>query len=126
MSYLLGDDYGLAESYCNMAMGYERKKDFVRAVEFYNQSLQVMSSIYGEQHIDVSILLTNLGNALRASSQFEKALETYTKAYDITVGILGTNHPAAEEVKRKIDRVKMIIAEEEQNRNQPQSCCSLM
>lgn len=57
------------------------------------KALKIRKNIYGEGHIETTIILNNLGNYYGNAKIYGKALECHSKALQIRINKLGVNHP---------------------------------
>lgn len=57
--------------------------EYDRAIELYQQSLEIRKRIFGERHQRVGVAYWNLGNALGYSDRFEEATAAYNAALEI-------------------------------------------
>jgi Tfp pilus assembly protein PilF len=107
----IGDDfYGRAESLCNLGVCAEQLRDFTKAHNFYAQALVIVRQMFGDDHVDVSILFTNMGNACRSNNDFPKAIEYYTQALAIQTNVLGPDNQSTLQVAKKLESANRKLA----------------
>ena len=67
--------------------------EYDKALEYYQQSLEIRIRNFGELHTDVATSYNNLGNIWRNKGDYEKAQEYYQQSLEIRIKILGEQHP---------------------------------
>lgn len=77
--------------------------DCKKAVEFHKQALSMHCDFYGNKHPDVVRDLINLGGAFYCLKDYKKAKKYGLMAYEISVEILGENHPLTLQAKSNLD-----------------------
>ncbi len=77
----------------NMAVNYDLKKDYPKALEHHEQALSLYRKLYGDDHYFTSASYCNIGIAYDNLKQYEKALEFQNKALMIRKKQLPSDHP---------------------------------
>ncbi|MCP5102188.1 MAG: tetratricopeptide repeat protein [bacterium] len=67
--------------------------DYRIAVDYYQQALNILKKVHGEEHQDVAITLNNLGEAWRNLGDPKKAVDYYQQALNIDRAVFGEQHP---------------------------------
>jgi len=78
----------LAGTFNNLSLVFWIQGYALRALNIYEQGLEILKQIYGEQH---ALVATTLVHSIRAKA-VEEALELYEKALEIRQNVLGKNH----------------------------------
>lgn len=69
--------------YYNMGTAYVKCKDYKNAIEFLNKALVIRVRENGENDPDVALVMGHIGGIYYEQGNYEKAIETFSKAYDI-------------------------------------------
>ncbi len=80
--------------------------EYKKAIEHYEQALDIDKKVYGEEHPKVAIRLNNIGVALQYLGKYKEALGYCEKALKIRMRLLGENHPDTKNVKVGIGIIK--------------------
>ena len=83
----------VATSYNNIGSVYDSLGEYVKALEYYEKSLDISLEIYGESHSDVAISYNNIGGVYNSLGEYVKALECHEKSLDIKLEVYGESHP---------------------------------
>lgn len=80
----LSDNNSIAQQcFKNMAMVYDEMGDTLNAFNFYNRSLDICKSVYGEEHGQTASAYHNLGAFFVQTCHFDKSLEYFQKSNEI-------------------------------------------
>ena len=86
-----------------------------KAVEYYEQSLAIDLSVYGDKHPNVALRKWNLGNVyidLIDIPDYLFTAKTYLQeAYQTYLNVLGEEHPSTKNCKSWVDHVEHLIKE---------------
>ena len=96
MSYVLKKGYTQENMAClfdKMAIYASHKGNASVAIEYYEKSLAIDKTVYGDCHPYVATTLNNLGFAWNVLGKKKKAIQYYEKALEIKKAVSGTNHP---------------------------------
>ena len=63
--------------------------NYVKALEYYERSLDIKIKVKGKDSIDVATTLNNIGSVHDSSGNFNKALEYYERCLNIKQKIKG-------------------------------------
>ena len=66
--------------------------DAKKAVEYYEQALEIDLAVFGDKHPNVATCYNNLGSAYRALGDDQKAVEYFERALDIDLTVFGDKH----------------------------------
>jgi len=72
---------------------YKKKGEYSKALEIYTKAQQIISDIFGSDHIKYSVVTYNLADVLRKLDNFRKAEEMYKESLRIIERVYGSNHP---------------------------------
>ncbi len=64
-----------------------------KAIDYFQQALNIFKEVYGEKHQYVAAALNNLGGAWRALGEPSKAIDYYEQALTIDRTVSGEEHP---------------------------------
>ena len=78
----------------NIATAYFRQRQYSFALEWYDKTLQIRTSVLGTKHPDTVELFTEIANVYSAQYNFRNALEWYNKALKDQKPIYGKDHPS--------------------------------
>ena len=67
----------------NIAIIESASKNFDKSIELYERALKIASNHYGENHIECTLYLNNLGHDYRRKGNTVKAMEYLKKALSI-------------------------------------------
>jgi tetratricopeptide (TPR) repeat protein len=67
----------------NIAVIEFASNNFDKAIELYERALKIVSNHYGENHIECTLYLNNLGSNYRSKGNTVKAMEYLKKALSI-------------------------------------------
>ncbi|MEE1001122.1 MAG: tetratricopeptide repeat protein [Bacteroidales bacterium] len=88
-----GQNVITAASYNNIGNVYSESGNYVKALEYYNESLKIKKEVLGENHTVTATSYGNIGNVYSKSGNYVKALEYYNESLKIKKVTLGENHP---------------------------------
>lgn len=91
--HLPSSELDIASCYNLLGISAYRKKDFTRALEFYQKSLAIKQRINGEYHISLGSNYNNIGIIYALTDRPEKAVEYYKKSLAIKIKRYGKDHP---------------------------------
>lgn len=80
--------------------------NFVKALEYLNKALKIDKQLLGGEHPYTAITYNYFGLLYNEQYDYEKALEFYTKAYNIMNNKLCENHPKTKDVLKSINEAK--------------------
>ncbi|MCK4761584.1 MAG: tetratricopeptide repeat protein [Candidatus Aminicenantes bacterium] len=63
------------------------------AVDYYEQTLEIIKKVHGEKHPHVAVILNNLGTAWDDLGEKKKAIDYYEQALEIDRNLFGEKHP---------------------------------
>jgi tetratricopeptide (TPR) repeat protein/predicted Ser/Thr protein kinase len=81
------------------------KKQYARAMEFFQRALKLAEVRVGKDHIQVAYSYDWIGLAHYNSSEYDQALEFYQKAHSIYLKKLGPDHQDTKNAKVWLDRI---------------------
>jgi len=84
------------------------KVDYVRAVKFLNQALEVGARKLGESHLELATIYYHFGRAHYLKRAYDQALESFHQALRIQIPALGEQNP---EVARTYHRMGITYAD---------------
>ena len=88
----------------NMGNVYNSQGHDERALEYYQQSLDIKIKVVGHDHnTSVAMSYFNMGLVYRSLGKAEEAREMFTKAYSIFLKVLGPDHPHTQQAKSDVD-----------------------
>jgi tetratricopeptide (TPR) repeat protein len=79
------------------------------AIPLFEQSVDVLSKAYGEEHAVIARLLYESGGTYAALGQSEPAREHYAESLEIREQVLGDNHP---DLARSLDGLAALYVQE--------------
>jgi pentatricopeptide repeat protein len=77
-----GESYEIAATMNNLALCLKNLKKFEEAEKYYKKTMELMISVFGEDHSEVQVLKGNIANFYQATGQKEKAHELIKDAID--------------------------------------------
>ena len=83
-----------AQIFSNLGDLFEHYGEYNKAVEFYQQCLDIELKTLGNQHPSVAISYSNIGEAWDNKGEYGKALEFYQQCLNIELKTLGNQHPS--------------------------------
>jgi tetratricopeptide (TPR) repeat protein len=83
----------VATSYNNIGSIWDSKGEYDKALELYQQCLDIQLMTLGAEHPDVAISYNNIGVVWDNKGEYDKALEFYQQCLDIRLRTLGAEHP---------------------------------
>ncbi|EAY29271.1 CHAT domain-containing tetratricopeptide repeat protein [Microscilla marina] len=83
----------VANTYNNMAIIKQRERNFLEALDFFDEVLAIRKKVYNDQHPNVAFVYTNIGQVYADQENLPKALEYQQKALDIYKKNFGEKHP---------------------------------
>ena len=85
-------DVAAAATYANMAGVHDSLGDYPKALELYEQALQIQLKALGPNHASVATTYNNMAVVHNNLGDYPKALELYEQALQIQLKALGPNH----------------------------------
>ena len=82
-----------ANLFCFIAYSYFELGEYVKAIEFGTQSLNISKQVLGESHPDYAASLSNLASYYSGLGDYTKAVELGTQALNVLKQALGETHP---------------------------------
>lgn len=73
-------DSDKADVYNNMGLSYDLKKDYTKALSYFERALKTQRNIFGEKHPNVAKPLVNMANCYRDFKKADKASIAYQDA----------------------------------------------
>lgn len=101
----------IAESSINLAHIYLKTNDLNNALFFYEKALIIYNS-FGYSCPETALSYDGIANVLFQKQQYEKSLEKYELAYEVSVEILGETHSYSKKIRDSRDKVFSIINSE--------------
>ena len=83
--------YGVALN--NLAAVYNKQGNYEKALEYYDNALEVRERILGSDHPDTAVTYNNIALVYQAQGEYKKALEYYGKVLEVRERVLGRGHP---------------------------------
>ncbi len=77
----------------NLGLTWSDLGDAKKAIGFYEQALQIVRAVFGDQHPNVARSYNNLGLAWSALGDAKKAIGFYEQALQIVRAVFGDQHP---------------------------------
>lgn len=65
---------------------------YQKALEYYENALQICEEVFGENHIETAVIYSNLGSLFQSMGKYDKALSFFEKAIKIEENVVGENH----------------------------------
>jgi len=88
------DDVKLeALAYNNLGLMYDRKGDYIKALQNFQKAHQLTVLARGKNHLDTAASFNNLGLIYTALGDYPKAQENHTNALEIRKKEFGLKHP---------------------------------
>ena len=84
---------------------------YQKALKYYQQSLAINKSIYGDNHPAIAHALNNIGAVYEAQDQHAQALEHYQQSLVIDKAIYGDNHPT---IARSLNNIGLVYKSQSQ------------
>jgi serine/threonine-protein kinase len=76
-----------------LGQAYSRKNLFDESERYYTNAIELYTELYGAEHIETTVPLSNYANILRVRGRYEESLEMLESVYRIAVEELGPYHP---------------------------------
>ena len=89
-----------------MAIVYNSQGHYERALEYYQQSLDIKIKVVGHDHESVAGSLFNLALVYEKKEEWEKAVDCYQQVYDIESKIFGQDHTQVKETLEALNEAK--------------------
>jgi len=102
----------IASSLNNIGVIYQYKKDYPKALEYYNQALEIRMKVLPENHQDQAASYTNIGETYEFLGEYQLALEHAQKALIIYQTIFDNNYPYVLMVKELVQRLQEKLNEQ--------------
>ncbi len=83
----------IATIYSNMGIIYDDLGEYVKAIEMYQNTVQIQEIFLRENHPDLATSWHNIGIICNKIEEYETALNMYQRALRIRLQVLGENHP---------------------------------
>ena len=83
--------YGAA--FNNLAVVCNVQGNYEKALEYYDNALEVRERILGSDHPSTATTYNNMAGVYKAQGEYEKALEYYGKVLEVRERVLGRGHP---------------------------------
>lgn len=87
------DDIEKGRIYDELGLAKYNQKEYQTALTFYTKSLQIRQVSLPENHPDLCISYSNLGNTYREMGNYDKAISSYENSFEIREKLLPSNHP---------------------------------
>ncbi|CAF0951271.1 unnamed protein product [Didymodactylos carnosus] len=87
-------DKAISICYNNLGLGFQHKKDYEKALEYYNKCLEIDKRICGPESIEVAISYNNIGYLYYNQEKIDNALVFYNRALEIREKYLPSDHYA--------------------------------
>lgn len=87
------DNPHVAEAWNGLAQVLIELGQPVEAIDYLNKALPIVEKVFGKNHLKVSAIYFNIGDANQAMGKFEQAIEFFNRALSIDRGFAGTNPP---------------------------------
>ena len=71
----------MATTYNNMALVYDNKGEYDRALEYYEKCIDIQTAVLGEKHPDLARTFNNMAVVYNKKGEYNRALEHYGKCY---------------------------------------------
>ncbi|ETO06084.1 hypothetical protein RFI_31312, partial [Reticulomyxa filosa] len=89
----LGPDHpDVATTYENLGSVYKSKREYNKAIKYYETSLKIRVNKLGPDHPDVANLYDDLGNVYKSKGEYDEAIEYHEKLLKILLNKLGPGH----------------------------------
>lgn len=83
----------VANLYNNMAIIKQGERNFLEALDLFDEVLKIRKKIYSDQHPNVAFVYTNIAQVYTTQDKLPKALEYQQKALEIYKKNFGEKHP---------------------------------
>lgn len=83
----------VANCYNHIGNHWSQSNDYLRSIDFYEQSLTIKKELLRADHPSIAITYNNLGIAFNKLGDNEKALSYYQKSLEIKMAAYGDLHP---------------------------------
>ena len=77
---------------------YFAQKDYSKALYYFEESLKIRLSLFGENHPEVALSYYSIGSLYIIQGDKSKALNYYEKSLKIRLSVYGENHPLTKEI----------------------------
>ena len=91
--YVSNEPREVAESLNDLALLLNTLGEADKAKDLYYQSVEILESMLGADHLDVAVIRNNLASLLQDKLDFESAEELFRKSLDVAEKNLGSDHP---------------------------------
>jgi tetratricopeptide (TPR) repeat protein len=90
----LGKDHpDTAQSYNNIGLVYYNQEDYAKALEYYQEALDIQEKVLGKEHPHTATSYNNIGVVYANQEDYVKALEYFQKSLVVREKVLGKEHP---------------------------------
>ena len=96
-------NHSIGITYNHLGSVFEKKGDYYRAIEYYEQSLSIDIELMGHQHPSTAASYNNLGNVYKKLNDHSQAKLFYNKSYTVFHNVFGDLHPHTTLLKTKLD-----------------------
>lgn len=100
-----------AETCVLMGMTKAKMGDYKTALNLYEDSLIVLKSALGDQHLSVSKTMTQIGNVHFELSNYDLAMDILLEAEKLQMATVGPNHRDTFETESSLGRVLSAIGQ---------------
>jgi tetratricopeptide (TPR) repeat protein len=90
----------------NLGLAWYSLGDSKKAVDYYEQALDIDREVYGDRHPSVARDLNNLGGAWDSLGDSKKAVGYFEQALDIFREVYGDRHPHTQTIKKNLNYIK--------------------
>jgi tetratricopeptide (TPR) repeat protein len=98
-------------SYNNLGTVFYNRKEYTKAMEYYQKALHIFEQVLGIDHPNTANLLFNIGMTFYIQGDYAKSLECLKKALAIRERVLGPEHPSVVMLYASIGKVYLKVGD---------------
>ena len=96
---------------------YDNASKHDSAMNCYQESLNIMKKLYGEEHVNVAQSFADIGFSCFRHGEMEKGVYYFGKGTEIYEAKLGKNHKTTQKAKEILAQMNQKLAEQESTKN---------
>jgi CHAT domain-containing protein len=94
-----------ARTHSNLALYYQNKRAYDKALTHYEKALQIWRQRFGEKNLEVAKAYRNIGVTYYEMRDYQRAFEYYNKDLSIELSLLNIRHPELSFVYQKLGKL---------------------
>ncbi len=87
------NQYIIAALYFNTGNVLSEKKEYENALQYFRKSMRITKHLYGENHINLSLILSSIGIIYGSKNDFNSSIKYFKESLLLKQKLLPKNHP---------------------------------